>query len=240
MGKYDKTNNTQLQDIFNTMTLTEKLVIKSLNFEFIWYHMFLTGEKSEIYYRCCTRFNNCFLVDNAKVLLSLLSLTKHIDETIWEPPKGRKLTSKEPNVACAIREVEEETRVVSEEYKIIPKKKHMHVINDDMMRYVEVYYVGCMTKKSEPTLQISDVAQVSEICAVKWVNISDVQKIPMYDETKHAIISMAKNLRKTAAQKIYFGEHVIYTNGMASDRNEIHASGSRDDLQCSGLDLSSL
>ena len=52
----NRTNKTYLIKLFNNMTVAEKLIILSLNFEQIWYHIFLTSDKSSDYYKYYTKF----------------------------------------------------------------------------------------------------------------------------------------------------------------------------------------
>ena len=61
VGRYDKNNKVQLIEKLNRMTTNEKVIIHSMEFEWMWYNMFMSKDKSDHYCRAFGRFYKCFL-----------------------------------------------------------------------------------------------------------------------------------------------------------------------------------
>ena len=133
-----------LEALLEQMTTEELLDIMSLNFEQMWYRLCLSVDKNDPQYiKKFNKFKSSFLdYDDGKKLLLLVKNTRFRGTRLWEIPKGRKTNNKESDIDCAIREVEEETGVKKEFYKIIPniKKKVSFISNN--VKYVFIYFIG--------------------------------------------------------------------------------------------------
>lgn len=194
LGKYDKNNKTQLIDKFNKMTAQEKMIIASLEFEWIWYTMFMCKEKNDTYCRAFGRFYKCFL-NNIKYLKTLLDQSNKNGSLIWEPPKGRK-TKQESSASCAMREVLEETRYHPKSYQLIPGKKIKKQFISNGVRYIIIYYVGVMKQMESIKFNLTDKQQSGEISEIKWVSIDQLQQYNMLNDIKQSIISVCKELKR--------------------------------------------
>ncbi len=180
LGHYSKNNTSRLQYLFDNMTVHEKIDILSFNFGQMWYRIWLinpdymcTG-KHIGYEKNKNAFHNNFDFDKDK-LRNLIKRSKSVD-THWEIPKGRK-NPQEPEMVCAKREFTEETGVTS--YEIIPRVSFNETIRNTKARYIHTYYVATSRVKC---LKIDfSTSQVSEICDVRWMGISDVNDAKIED-----------------------------------------------------------
>ena len=175
LGKYDKNNKVEMIDKFNKMTIQEKMIISSLEFEWMWYNMFMVKDKDTFYCRSFGRFYKCFL-NNPKLLRYILSQSYKNGDLIWEPPKGR-LNKNESHIECAIREVYEETKIRSDMYKIISNKKVKKQINTNNTKYIMTYYTAIMKSplKNNSILNIFDRQKNREICNILWIDIKKIR-----------------------------------------------------------------
>jgi len=192
--------------LLEKMTTDELLDIMSLNFEQMWYRICLSIDKTDLYYiKKYNKFKTEFLdFDNGKKLISMIKNTKFRGQLLWEIPKGRKINNKESDIDCAIREVEEETGIKKEFYKIIPnvKKKVSYISNG--VKYVFIYFLGIVDAKliksrigyklyQRQNLLTNDIREISE---VGWFNM---QYIKLFDNgSKHLenVIKPAFNIVK--------------------------------------------
>ena len=188
MGRYNKNNRRNILSKFNNMTIHEKILVRSLNFDLMWYHHTLNLDKTPLYYRCLTKFTNNFLVNNNKLLKGLLNGSIRNVDLLWEPPKGR-INDKESNLSCAMRELKEETGITSESYQIIKghkvKKAHMA----DKIKYVVYYYIAKCREDVIPTFSVSNTVQAIELANTKWIPVRDIKGYNMINDIRQAIIS---------------------------------------------------
>tara|TARA_B110000908_G_C10231157_1_gene440668 strand:+ start:1168 stop:1926 length:759 start_codon:yes stop_codon:yes gene_type:complete len=193
MGKYQKNNRRTLLASMNNMTIHEKLLLKSLNFEMMWYHLFLSSEKTSLYYRCLAKFTNSFLSKNIKFFKSILNGSTRSIDLIWEPPKGR-ISGDESNLSCAIRELKEETGILLNSYQMVKSKKIKKAIIIDNIKYVIYYYVAKCREDIRPTYSINNPTQAIEIAGSKWVPVKDLHMMTMINDIKQSVISKYKKI----------------------------------------------
>ena len=193
MGKYNKNNRRSLLAKLNNMTVQEKLLVKSLDFDMMWYHLFLSTEKNNNYYKCLAKFTNSFLVNNVKFLKSLLNGSTRSIDLMWEPPKGR-ISNSESNIACGMRELREETGISMKSYKIIKGEKVKKSIIIDKTKYIIYYYIARCKEEVKPSYNINNITQSIEIANTKWIAIKDLHAYTMINDIKQAIISKYKKL----------------------------------------------
>ena len=204
IGKYDKNNKSLLIDKFNKMTIHEKIIISSLEFEWIWYNMFMSKDKSDMYCRSFGRFYKYFL-SNPKFLKGILSSSHKNGSLLWEPPKGRKNKS-EMNISCAMREVEEETKIPPSSYKFIPGKKIKKQFVSNNIKYIVIYYVAIMTEKERIKYDINSRPQSIEISDISWVPIHKLHNYYIVNDIKNNIISLSKSIKKERKEILYHGQ----------------------------------
>ena len=115
-------------------------------------------------------------------------------EQEWEIPKGRKMVG-ETDCHAACREFEEETRMRSGEYIVLPISPVLEEFTgSDKIRYRHVYYVAIAGTPGSAGFDPSDLVQKPEISAVRWV--SEAESLSLIRRTqptkKHALASAYK------------------------------------------------
>lgn len=205
-GKYDKGNSSAMIKMFNRMTLAEKVIVGSMDFNTIWYYLFLNNKKTSLFYRSKSKFESCFIDNGGRYLQTLLNASNINSNTLWEPPKGRK-NKKESNITCAMRETFEETNIKYDSYKIIPGEKITITIVGSSMTYKIIYYIAQACPNLAVNLQMNNKTQIAEIAAAKWIPIHELGRYTMINEIRQAITAKHKELRsdykKYKDQEIY-------------------------------------
>jgi 8-oxo-dGTP pyrophosphatase MutT (NUDIX family) len=155
LGHYNRTSEERLVYLFNNMTNEEKIVILSLDFGKLWYKIWLVDPESVYaphdkrlnpdelsrYNNCKKHFERSFLCDGGERLRALISKTRN-NGTVWEIPKGRAHPQELP-LESATREVEEETGISSDAYRVlfdIPVRKT--TTTNPRARYENNYYTA--------------------------------------------------------------------------------------------------
>ena len=118
------------------------------------------------------------------------------DTPEWEFPKGRR-SSREKNIVCAVREFEEETDLIKEEYtlleNIVPISEEYTGSNG--VRYKHIYYFAVYKGLRELSINLSKSEQFSEIVDIQWFTIDECySKIRKEHPTKNDIISKVHDL----------------------------------------------
>uniref|UniRef100_A0A6C0LKQ9 Nudix hydrolase domain-containing protein n=1 Tax=viral metagenome TaxID=1070528 RepID=A0A6C0LKQ9_9ZZZZ len=199
IGRYDKNNKNQLIEKLNKMTTNEKVIIHSMEFEWMWYNMFMSKDKSDHYCRAFGRFFKYFL-NNQRYLKNLLSQSTKNTQLLWEPPKGRKLKT-ESSFTCALREVTEETKLNPNSYRIIPNKKIKKQLISNNTKYIMVYYIAVMKKHEHVRMTFSDKSQPQEISEISWVNINNLKNYNMMNDIRQSIILNYRLLKEEMKSK---------------------------------------
>jgi hypothetical protein len=150
-GKYNSGSNAELINLFNGMTVDEKLDILSLNFKQIWYRLWLHGGSTNANYLVSrNKFESTFVIDGGARLKKLISKSSNVISPVWEIPKGRKKNKQEPDIHCAIREFYEETGIPKKNYKIFPWATRTQSYVDSGVRYTSTYYLAYTKHNIEP------------------------------------------------------------------------------------------
>lgn len=173
-AKYNSNSAAALIDLFNGMTVDEKLDILSLNFTQIWYRVWLNSAVSSNYYMAKNKFESTFLPDNGVRLRKLIAKSQSAAK-IWEIPKGRKKNKNEPEINCAIREFTEETGISKKSYKLYPLAYRTYSYIDAGVRYTNTYYFAFTKYNIEPRINFGLQDQIDEICDIKWMSIEEVR-----------------------------------------------------------------
>lgn len=117
-GKYNINNWSKIYELINSMTANEKINIKSLDFNKIWWHNSLRNVDTNFADDCKLKFDTNFSIDRGTSRLIDLINKSQDAELLWEIPKGRSGRN-EKTLDTAIRETSEEVGVNSSDYRII-------------------------------------------------------------------------------------------------------------------------
>lgn len=201
-GKYpqgDFRKNTRAKNeiisLFNGMTIEEKLDILSLDFEKMWYRIWLKGPRPGFFFIAKNKFESTFLMDDGCRLSALIGKSTN-SQRVWEMPKGRKKSPTEPDVLCAIREFTEETNIPKKDYRIIPNLRRKYSYIDKDIKYTNTYYVAVANGNISLSIDFSAQDQVNEIGDIRWMNIEAIRCHDFYGHLEPFIKPIFKVIKK--------------------------------------------
>lgn len=185
-GRYSRKNIRGMSALFDAMSVNERLDVYSLDFSQMWYRIWLTAERRELYNKKLAKFQTSWMRDDSGEQLRQLVMASstdpgarhHNDSGVrWEFPKGKRTSNREPDLNCAVREFEEETGIAKRDYQILPgfKRRVSHVHMG--VRYVNVYYVAIARRPLEPRLDLRTLDQVVEVSEVRWMDVEQIRLI---------------------------------------------------------------
>ena len=192
-GKYDENNKEYLIKIFNTMTKTEIIRIKNLEFKLLWNELWCFKNNNlyqQEYDNSLIKFNNLknkkyFNLDN----IIEMAATPYIDKE-WGFPKGRR-NIKETDYNCAVREFEEETGFQKKEYNILKNIKPVEEIfyGSNNIKYKHIYYIGQELENKKLEIDPNNKYQATEIGGISWFNFNDsLNQIRPYNIEKKKVL----------------------------------------------------
>ncbi len=208
-GRYSRQNQKSLMALFEQMTTEELLDVWSLNFDQMWYRIWLSGPRRELFTKKHTKFYTSFIRDDGgRALQQMLRQVQDRGVPFWEIPKGRP-NGKEGDLVCAMREFTEETGVEKKDYRLLPGVKRRVSFVHMGVRYVHVYYVAVAGARlySEPRSGwrrpvvpgrgvLSTADFMGEVDEVRWMDIEHVRFVDDGRGHLEAIIAPAFSLVK--------------------------------------------
>ena len=176
-GKYLLYNYNYLLNIFNEMSIDERLKIKNNSFEELW--NYLWGENIEIKYRkeeqiSKEKYDSLKIGIDSKYSYNLDKIidncTTSWDEPEWGFPKGRR-NYQEKDLNCALREFEEETGYLKSNIKIIQNIIPYEEIftGSNMKSYKHKYFIGYI----DPMITVTNKFQETEVSEIKWLDYNE-------------------------------------------------------------------
>lgn len=185
-GKY--TYKCKLSELLNKMTVEEKQIILSFNYDFIFYQAFGMMPNDLFLSRFQigkSKFNN---LDKNK-LKDLINKSACI-QPIWDFPKGKHEPG-EGNFECAIREFEEETNC--KDYDIIGAEPYQHEFNDCNVKYRYIIYTA-FARKFDLKFK-----SCNEIIECRWFTIEQARFL-VRPHIVHVITNIIRNYKKNRKQ----------------------------------------
>lgn len=176
-GQYTAQNHDEIRRYLDHMTLEEKLLIKSLNFASIWYHLNLSVVKSREYKTAKSRFKSSFLYDDGKKLIDMINRSNSI-EMIWCLPKGQK-NRQESDLMAAVREFHEETGISKKKYRMFIDGKTTTSHIEEGVKYITTYYFALFNQDVTPGVKVNigNDGQIGEISAMKWYTLRELRPL---------------------------------------------------------------
>lgn len=197
-GKYKSWNIDVLQNMFNRMSVHEKLFLLTMDFSKIWHYIWLKvhtpgdpdSNMYEFYIHCRNRFEK-FTKDGGRRLRQLINNSTS-GEPGWEIPKGRR-EQRELDIDCATREFREETNIPPQCYNILWNVEPITVTyqTDNNSIYHNRYYIGVLNKEYEHVpllLDFNNNNQIYEITALKWFPLYNIQYIQLQTPKIYGLI----------------------------------------------------
>ena len=172
-GRYNHKSDQSILKRLKQTTIDEKYLLLSLDYKSIYFHGY-----NNIYYKTNLekKFNRTFRQDGGRRLKHLISICPN-EGYLWGFPKGRKMPE-EGNIACAVREFQEETKIKPSEYTFlhIPPTSYTH--EDNGIIYENIYFFATPKSfKVNPRINLLDKYQSSEIIESKWMSVSHIEEL---------------------------------------------------------------
>lgn len=199
--------------MLDNMTNDEKMDILSMDYGKMWYRIWVNNpefnnqdKNSESYKKYLEykhSFEKNFLYDGGKKLKELISRSKD-SECIWEFPKGRKNSSQEKDLMCAIREFEEETGISSISYNFVNFEQYVYSHISSNIKYVNHFYLALINdqnciynlKLKIPGLNYNNKSKIFEISGLDWLDLDKIELIDYSKRIYNLAFSINKILRK--------------------------------------------
>ena len=92
-------------------------------------------------------------------------------------PKGRRHSSGETDVNCALREFEEESGVAGSDYQLLPGVKRKMAYVHMGVRYINVFYAAVTRRFLSPAVDLRRLDQAAEVAELRWLDIEAIRQV---------------------------------------------------------------
>lgn len=201
-GNYKR--NEAVANLAKHMTIEERLVINTLDFNQIWQYYrggsiagnSATTDYSQVFAMNRTadnshattyafrrsRFVETWLSNkqSADTLRLIMETAKGVGDSRWEFPKGKRASKDESDIDCAIREFTEETGIPPQCYRVIPNFCRIDIYTHMGSEYIISYFMAILEEPIEDpsngiTLYSKD--QISEVADVQWMGMERISHV---------------------------------------------------------------
>lgn len=178
-GRYDPMRHYALELMFNGMTINEKILIRSKDFQTIWIYCYgqqpTKNSDKLLCAKSSRKFSQLCEYQDGEFLLSLLSRSTNSD-LLWEIPKGR-IGKGESPVDSAIREFEEETGISKNMYQLLFDEGTVeYTFSDGGVRYKYIYYMAILNNNRPPQYDFRNEHMLVEVVEMKFLPTNAVHE----------------------------------------------------------------
>jgi 8-oxo-dGTP pyrophosphatase MutT (NUDIX family) len=179
-GKYNISDETYLKQLLSNMTISERELLRTSTFDDLWKHVWgaisVRNYKND-YENSYEKFGAITVAteDKPSILHRLLDSTTTIwTEPEWGFPKGRR-NPRESDEECSIREFEEETGILRNQFKIIKNIEPLieSFYGDNGVNYCHKYLLAQMHPSVEFSSIDANPHMVREIGDIQWLSIDN-------------------------------------------------------------------
>lgn len=184
------------------MTHEELVTIATLDFDRMWFHIWCNSYQNQLYKKAKTNYTLHFLRDGGKKLTQLIGQTQSRGSLNWDFPRGG-ARSNESSLQAAVRELEEETGVPRQVYRVIPDVRRVVAYTCGDCQYIFNYHIAI----AKPKLVMHNFfikttsGQVGEVGEVRWMNSLFVQLVDKSGRLLVAAKAAANCARRWAKAK---------------------------------------
>jgi 8-oxo-dGTP pyrophosphatase MutT (NUDIX family) len=195
-GKYDINNMDQLIKLFKHMSPEEIDKISKNDFNYLWSNLWKKTSNNKLFQKEYKQSKELFekLILFGKIT-SLIKIKPLFDSPEWGFPKGRRNLF-EKNIDCALRELEEETTIKSEDVDILNKISNVveQYVGSNNIEYRHIYYLSFMDDETYGEDYFNLVCNIEsncEVSCVKWFTWDEaVENIRGYYTEKIKVVNM--------------------------------------------------
>lgn len=179
-GKYDTRDPAYIKQMLEKMTQEERVFLRTTSFDDLWQRVW--GSASARNYKADFEYSKARF-DILKTLdeTGTEPLQQYLDETTsewktpeWGFPKGRR-NPKEADLACAIREFEEETGLNRDKLSVVQNMEPIceTYYGDNHVHYCQKYYLAQVTEDVELEMLKDHPHMPREIGDIGWFNLEE-------------------------------------------------------------------
>ena len=224
-GYYKKYDDSYIKYLLNNMSFSEKIDIMGMQFNNMWYRIWLNnpennfnirdiysqsnkkileneisnGDIYHLFFKKKNKFEKNFKSDGGKKLRNMINESTD-SEILWEIPKGG-LKSSETPIDGAMREFYEETSINSKYYDILYDiSPVIETHRDSGIIYKNIYYIARIKSqylnKLNPRMHFNNFQQISEVEQIKWVSLSEIMFLNLNKKYDKKLTKLYKNIIK--------------------------------------------
>ena len=191
-GKYNLDNKKQIFQLFKNMSPNEIKKIGSLDFDNLWNTLWKKTSKNKVFQKEYKSSKELFeKLISLNIMKELIEIKPEFNSPEWGFPKGRRNIF-EKNLDCALRELEEETTVKSEQINIL---NNINCVNEEYtgtnnLIYKHLYYLGYVTSNNISDSYLEDISnyEVGKIAWLSWDEATEI--IRNYYQEKIKVVNM--------------------------------------------------
>lgn len=210
LGKYSNNDDGYIINLLNNMTVNEKCLLLSEDFNKIWFHVwlknigdgnFFNNRMSNLYTHCKKKYER-FIYQHGSRLHSYIRNSKS-KPLLWDIPKG-KLEPNETYLEGAIREFEEESNIKLNRYQIIKDKKPIHsshIFGKNI--YINKYYIAKLNPNTivREGVSFSNSSQRFEIEDTRFFSLHEITYLQLNNKGIKKILKKALKIFKNKTKK---------------------------------------
>jgi 8-oxo-dGTP pyrophosphatase MutT (NUDIX family) len=171
-GKYDPNDIPYVSTLVKNMTLKEQAAIACETFETLWRQLWGDDRMTSDYAQSREKFHQ---LDRVGLMRNNLS---DYTEPEWGFPKGRRMRG-ESDLACAVREFDEETNIPRESFVILKNIVLTETfVGLNNVQYKHVYFVALLKRPDIVNLlQKFTPMQRREISGIAWKTFAETEAL---------------------------------------------------------------
>lgn len=202
-GKYNMQDTDYIQRQLAVMTDEERQRLLHTDFEQLWKEMW-GPDSADVQYKKDKDISRTKLLQLRESVLPPLvaDCTAHWDTPEWGFPKGRR-DPYESDLACALREVQEETGLTPNDIQIVHNLEPLSetFFGTNHVHYCHKYFIGFVAEGTEVKYNPQDPHMKREIGNLGWFSLNDaLQKIrPDNIEKREILLRLGSLLRNYCA-----------------------------------------
>ena len=195
-GKYLPNDISYVKNIIKQMTRYEQIKLLSLNFDDLWKNVWGRTNRSHRndYEISLNKYNQ---IKNLLPQLIRENPSKW-EEPEWGFPKGRR-NSMEKDLACAIREFEEETNIHREQFRILENIMPVSetFFGSNNVHYCHKYYLAICDSSTKAEMAVDNPHMLREIGDIQWLTFEEaLDKIrPDNIEKREILMNVVRIMR---------------------------------------------
>jgi len=170
-------NKNNLIKLFNRMTVDEKRLILTFNFDLMWNKLwFNSNSLNRLEYNKNKRIFEKNILPNRNIILNQLKISENVknrETELWSIPKGRKNNLNENKILTAIREFNEETIINKNNYYLDFGFEYSYIID---YKYKIKYYIGIYKNNKKALYDITNETLTNETNGCFWFSLEEIYK----------------------------------------------------------------